>query len=172
MKNEDKIKFLWDVIKRYDHYINSTNTKASLILSFCAAILIGLILKTKDILVQFESGLLTCIAPILLIVTLIFNIKAIYHSLKTVFPKTSSYTAGLSVIFYNDVANIEKKANGYYEKITNLTEEQVIKDLSFQAYELSIITTDKFEELKKSVTAIKLFITISIIPFVISISIF
>lgn len=167
MENEDKIKFLWDVIKRYDHYINSANTKASLILSFCAAILIGLTLKTKDILNHIKPELLANATSILLIFILIFNIKAIYHSLKTVFPKTTSYTAGLSLIFYGDVANIEKKANGYHEKITNLSEEQVIKDLSYQVYELSIITTNKFEELKKSVNSTKVFIIISIIPFVI-----
>jgi hypothetical protein len=172
MKNEDKIKFLWDVIKRYDGYINSANTKASLILSFCTAILVGLILKTKEIIANFENIYSKHILYILIIYILIFNIKSIYHSLKAIFPQTNSYTAESSVIFYGDVSKIEKAANGYYQKIQDLTDEQVIKDLSHQIYELSQITSDKFEEIKKSVNTIKRFLLAPTIIFMIIVSIF
>jgi hypothetical protein len=171
MKNEDKIKFLWDVIKRYDGYIGSVNAKVALLLSFCTAILVGIILKTKDIVNQFETECAKYVVLVLVCWIVIFNIKSIYHLLKTVFPLTNSYTAGSSLIFFGDVAKTEKASNGYHQKVHNLTEEQAIKDLSCQVYELSLIASDKFEDVKKSVSTIKVYILIPTAIFMILVSI-
>ncbi len=151
METKEKIKFLWDILKRYDSYIGVANTKASLILSFCIAILSGLLLKSNEIISQVEIENLKKVIPVLLIIIALMLIKTIYHALKTVFPNTTSYTAGLSVIFFGDVANIETCASGYHKKVNQLTEEDAIQDLSFQIYELALITSNKFSELKKSI---------------------
>ena len=42
---EGKCSFLFDVIKRYDHYIGTTNFKVGLLMSFVAAIILGLSIR-------------------------------------------------------------------------------------------------------------------------------
>lgn len=172
MQNSDKIKFLWDVIKRYDSYIGAANSKVALLLSFCTAMLIGLIFKTKDIVEKINIDLLKYSIFILSFIILIASIKSIYHLLKTVFPDTSSYTAGKSLIFFGDVAGTENQATGYHQNILNLTEDETIKDLSFQTYELAIITSNKFKEIKKAVNTIKYFLLVPSIIFITLVSIF
>lgn len=167
MNNSDKIKFLWDIIKRYDSYIGAANSKVALLFSFCTAMLIGLILKTKDVVENIHIDYLRYSVFILSFFILIFSIKAIYHLLRAVFPDTSSYTAGKSLIFFGDVAKNENEAIGYHQNILSLTEDETIKDLSFQTYELARITFDKFQEIKKAVNTIKYFLLIPSIIFII-----
>ncbi len=172
MEEEDKIKFLWDVIKRYDAYIGTTNYKVSLLLAFCTSMLIGIIFKTKDIAGKFDCSILSHIVYILSAIILVASLKSIYHLLKTVFPQTSSHPTEKSLVFFGDVAKTENKGFDYHKSILILTEEQIVKDLSFQVYELSLITSYKFNEIKEAVNTIKLFLLLPSVIFIILISLF
>ena len=46
---KDKTAFLFDVIKRYDHYVATTNFKVGLMMSFVGAIVLGLTIRVMSI---------------------------------------------------------------------------------------------------------------------------
>lgn len=46
---KDKTAFLFDVIKRYDHYVATTNFKVGLMMSFVGAVVFGLIIRVMSI---------------------------------------------------------------------------------------------------------------------------
>ena len=55
----NKQDFLFEVLKRYDHYIGTTNFKIGLIVSFLAAIILGLTLRI--IVLPFPEDGVLCI---------------------------------------------------------------------------------------------------------------
>ncbi len=57
---KNKSSFLFDVLKRYDHYIATTNYKAGLLLSFIAAIILGLTIRLMLRKRQIKGIVISC----------------------------------------------------------------------------------------------------------------
>src|SRR5947209_8017908 len=53
---KEKIDYLFKIIGRYDFYINSTNTKASLVIAWNGVVIGTILLKFNDILVTYKSS--------------------------------------------------------------------------------------------------------------------
>lgn len=148
---EQKTKTLLETIKRIDSYIASTNTKCTIVMSYCAAV-IGLIsilitriipeIKTPEFLVFF--GIFTTIIAI-------SSTYCIYKSVTIIFPVTFSSTkaqTGDSMFFFGDIARHTGGEDGYRAKVINITEKEIIQDLSGQIFTVSTIASVKFEKIK------------------------
>ncbi|AHI30190.1 Pycsar system effector family protein [Marinobacter similis] len=149
---EDKCTFLFDVIKRYDHYIGTTNFKVGLLMSFIAAIILGLSIR---IMLTEPSGsgcnYLYYLASASSLFTILLSILTAVNLLRVVFPKTKTDKNYKSMIFFGDVLATDNGADGYFKKIKEATSEQIIEDLSKQTFMVAEIVSEKFRVLKIAV---------------------
>ena len=153
---QNKIDFLFDILKRYDHYIATTNFKVGLTMSFLLTVILGLIhssmsFGTNNNVNKFVFFLLV----VLVVITVAISLIAIVYLFSVVFPNTNTPVTYKSLIFFGDVANTTDGANSYYEKIKNASEEDILKDIAFQTFTVAEITTDKFKKLQTVFTIIK-----------------
>lgn len=149
---EDKCSFLFDVIKRYDHYIGTTNFKVGLLMSFVAAIILGLsirILLTEPS--ESDCNYLYYLASASSLFTILLSILTAANLLRVVFPNTKTDKNYNSMIFFGDVLATDNGADGYVKKIKEATPEEIIEDLSKQTFMVAEIVSEKFRVLKIAV---------------------
>tara|TARA_R110001583_G_scaffold193090_1_gene360703 strand:+ start:15217 stop:15735 length:519 start_codon:yes stop_codon:yes gene_type:complete len=144
----DQIDFMMDVIKRYDHYIATTNFKVGLMISFLATVILGLTVRVMMIPVEVPSDCLSKVILLTVITTIIFSIIAISQLVRVVYSNTGNDGITDSLIFFGDVSNCENGATGYYDKIISSDEETRAKDLASQTYVVAGIVKEKFRVLK------------------------
>lgn len=149
---EGKRSFLFDVINRYDHYIATTNFKVGLLMSFVAAIILGLSIRIM-LMEPSESGCnyLYYAASAFSILTIFLSLTAAINLLRVVFPNTKTDKNYNSMIFYGDVLATENGADGYAKKIREATLEEILEDLSSQTFTVAEIVNEKFRVLKIAV---------------------
>ncbi|MGL1931371.1 MAG: DUF5706 domain-containing protein [Desulfotalea sp.] len=152
---KDKTAFLFDVIKRYDHYVATTNFKVGLMMSFIGAVVFGLTIRVISLNSQPEGcNYLYYAAIFSSILTAIFSLVAAINLLRAVFPKSKTHNGYKSLIFFGDVANCENGIDGYTQKIENVTLETLLKDLSKQTFIVAEVTNEKFRILQIAVRII------------------
>lgn len=154
-KLKDKTAFLFDVIKRYDHYVATTNFKVGLMMSFVGVIVLGVTVRVMSI-NPAQSGCNYLYYAVLLssALTIICSLSAAVNLLRAVFPNTKTHSGDKSLIFFGDVASCESGVNGYKEKVEKATPESLLEDLSKQTFILAEIINEKFRVLKISVRII------------------
>lgn len=154
-KNEnmkDKIAFLFDVIKRYDHYVGTTNFKVALMMSFIVTIILGLTIRvmllTPD---QNGSSCIYYAAIIFAGATILCSLLTAVNLFRVVFPNTKNEDSPNSLIFFGDVSVCKNGSDGYFEKVKNAEMDNLLKDLATQTYVVSGIVSEKFRILKIAV---------------------
>lgn len=152
---KDKTSFLFDVIKRYDHYVATTNFKVGLMMSFVGAVVLGLTIRVIS-LNPAESGCNYSYYSALMssALTIIIALSAAINLLRSVFPNTKTHCGDKSLIFFGDVATCENGIDGYKEKIEKSSPENLLSDLSKQTFIVAEIVNEKFRVLKISVRII------------------
>ncbi|WP_158683503.1 Pycsar system effector family protein [Pseudoalteromonas sp. T1lg24] len=151
----NKSAFLFDVLKRYDHYVATTNFKVGLMMSFIGAIILGLTIRVMSLVPEAGScNYLYYSAIIFSILTITFSLCSAINLLRVVFPNTTTSSDYKSLIFFGDVKNTENGADGYIKKIEEVTSADLLKDLSKQTYVVAGIIDGKFRLLKTSVRMI------------------
>lgn len=159
MKEEDKIKTLIEVIKRYDLYINSCNAKIAIILSYCMAYIGGVGFKAVDIFSKFNSDhlfvfiILFSVLVTSILVTLVAASKA-YDALSPNINNGRATHEQPSLIFFGDVSEYIGGRDGYAKRWEDLSNKEMIIDLSHQAYVLAKIASLKFSYLSESIKLI------------------
>lgn len=141
----DRVTFLFDVLKRYDHYIATSNFKIGLHLSFLIAVLVFLLtLGTQPwgnstyILLSTNLGKgMLVLAFVIILISIGFLISAVTPSFKT----PESYK---SLIFFGDVKSKETPTD-YFEAYKEISDEKLYKDLASQTYIMAAITDNKFK---------------------------
>jgi len=160
-KLEDKVSFLFDVIKRYDHYIATTNFKVGLLMSFIGAVTIGLSIRVASMKVStFDSYCLYYGVIAFSVLCILASLVSAFFLMKVVIPNTKSNIEGESLIFFGDVANLQGGAEKYKESIEVITLEKLLEDLSYQTYAAAEVVNEKFRTLKVAVNII----TFGVIP--------
>lgn len=147
-----KVTFLFDVIKRYDHYIATINVKAGLLLSFIAVLIWNV---TKS---AIESDFTEYLANVmfLLVSFVIFSgVVSAYCLLSSIFPNSTSTSYKRSLIFYGDVSTKYNDKREYVSEIHAASVDDVIEDLAGQAHDLSHILKIKFSKQKQAVNFVK-----------------
>lgn len=150
--------FLWDTIKRLDFYINTTNTKATIIIAFNTFTTGSVILKYKDILCLFSnnSDKLKTGSALLLSLSCISSLISLYFIFKVVTPFLDSHKNEknyLSKLFFIDIAK-NSTAQDYLNELKKSNKDSIVEDLATQAFSLAKGTETKFNNIKNSVLAI------------------
>lgn len=152
-KPDDNQKLLIEIIKRFDTYINASNAKIAVILSYCMAYIGGLGFKLVDISDKriHDTGwwLLLVVCLISVVITL-WAASFAYQALAPQVPSGRAAHEQPSVIFFGDVSTHPGGRDGYVASINKLTDEIVIQDLASQAHTLSAIATSKFALIGKA----------------------
>ena len=158
-QHPNKSSFLFDVIKRYDHYIGTTNFKVGLMMSFLGTIILGLTVRIM-LLTPTQSGLsfLGNVAILTSITTIVISLFAAIQLFRVVFPNTKNDCSDKSLIFFGDVSSCENGSDGYFEKIKSATDDDLIKDIAVQTYNVAGVVTEKFRVLKIAVNTIMFFV--------------
>ncbi|NWH06960.1 hypothetical protein [Desulfobacter latus] len=95
-----KASFLFEVIKRYDHYISTTNYKTALTMSFLSAVILGLTLRMLTLNTGNNSnGVAYYLIAFVVTLTVFTSLIAIFYLLKVVFPNTKNPISPKSLIF-------------------------------------------------------------------------
>lgn len=149
---KDKTAFLFDVIKRYDHYVATTNFKVGLMMSFVVAVLFGLVIRVMSI-NPVESGCNHLYFSVLLFsaLTIFLSLAVAINLLRAVFPNTKTHDGDKSLIFFGDVATCENGIDGYKEKVEKASPEKLLEDLSKQTFIVAEIINEKFRILEIAV---------------------
>ena len=154
---ESQQKLLWEIIKRYDAYINASNTKIAVILSYCMAYLGAIAFKVFDLLGQRCETWLWWVALTLALASVCATLYAIYHAYGALNPQTPPGRAQHeepSIVFFGDVANLIGGRDGYVSRIQDITDNEVVEDLARQAHVLAGIVSTKMKALNASVRSL------------------
>jgi hypothetical protein len=156
-KPDDNQKLLIEIIKRFDTYINASNAKIAVILSYCMAYIGGLGFKLVDISDKrvHDTGwwLLLVVCLVSAVVTL-WAARFAYQALAPQVPSGRGAHEPPSVVFFGDVATHPGGRDGYVASINQLTEEEVVRDLASQAHTLAAIAKSKFALIDKATQSI------------------
>lgn len=151
----EKLEFLFDVLKRYDHYVATTNFKVALMMSFLGVVILGLITRIASIsLTQTGCNYIYFLTITFSVLTIILSIISAINLLRVVFPNTDTHDGDRSLIFFGDVATCGGGEIGYAEKIKGVTDDELVEDLSKQTYIVAKIINEKFRVLKIAVKII------------------
>lgn len=154
---------LWNAIRRFDHYIATTNTKSSVILAFDGLVIGSILLKFNTVTGLFvlsERGLI--MASILLCLLGITSSLSLAYAFRVINPfLKSGNVAGdyHSILFFGSVANLTKET--YDKKIDELDEQKALTDLKNQAFVLASGLAMKMRDLRSGVSFV--FVSIAVI---------
>lgn len=151
MQTEDRIKNLFEVLKRIDTYLVSTNQKVAIIISYCAAVLGWLSLNVGKITGLVTHGWISMCVVALLFVIIISSCISLLLAAKILFPVTNSSMERQiddSLIFYGDISATKGGSGGYHGKVSALNADELVKDLSQQIFTVSKILSGKFQAIK------------------------
>ncbi len=152
---KQKIVFLFDVLKRYDHYIGTSNFKVGLMMSFLATIILSL--SVRILLLNSDGVNPSCIYYISILSTLSTIICSLFASIqlfRVVFPNTDNQSTHRSLIFYGDVSNCNNGSKEYFEAIKDIKLDDILQDIATQTYTVAEITNEKFRLLKFAINII------------------
>mgnify|MGYP000022829363 CR=1 FL=1 len=154
--------FLFDILKRYDHYIGTTNFKIGLIMSFLAAIILGLTLRI--IILPLPEDEIFCFYILSILfssLTILISLISAGILLRAVFPELQPSENNHSLIYFGNVAQIKGGENAYFKDIANATEHDLLTDLAFQTHAVAKVVNNKFKKIKLSVNIT----TYGVVPF-------
>jgi len=154
---DDNQKLLIEIIKRFDTYINASNTKIAVILSYCMAYIGGLGFKLVDISDKRDQDAGWWFLLAVCLVSAVVTLWAAHFAYQALAPQVPSGRAAHeppSVVFFGDVATHPGGRDGYVASINQLTEEGVVRDLASQAHTLAAIARSKFALINKATRCI------------------
>lgn len=148
---------LWKIISRFDHYINTTNTKATVIVAFDTFIVSAIILKWSDLLQTFgpQSVAAVLVSLLLLIaaVSSLVSLASVFQVINPFLKSPKSPTKYHSKIFFGHIAEFETPED-YHQCVKNLNNEELLRDCCMQAHVLAQGLNDKFRKMKIAIGAI------------------
>ncbi|PLX98334.1 MAG: hypothetical protein C0623_13540 [Desulfuromonas sp.] len=150
---DDKIAWQWDIIKRNDSYINSTNTKAALLLTFSVASISALAYNCPKIWLVCGATLYKIVACIVFSVTFFLLASSARLAFNAIFPNTTP--GNKSLISFVHIAKKESNPDSYYDEFSSVTKDELLRDLCHQSVVLSSIASGKFKLLSRSILWVK-----------------
>lgn len=144
---DEQQKLLLEIIKRFDSYINSSNSKIAIILSYCMAYIGGLGFKLVDVSDKRSHDLAwwgLLVASLLSVAVTLWAARYAYLALHPQVPSGRAAHETPSALFFGDVAEHPGGRDGYAASLRDLTAEEVVKDLAGQAHTLAGIAARKY----------------------------
>lgn len=164
LKNEQSLKtdlntsdFLWKIINRFDFYMGSTNTKATVVVAFNTFVFSAIILKWRELLPFFgEHRTAIFVANILMIIAAMASLASLTVTYFVINPYLKSPkipTSYHSKLFFGHVSEFIKPEE-YHECVKACNDEEWVKDLCFQAHALADGLANKFKLMKLAILII------------------
>ena len=159
----EKIDYLFRAISRYDLYMNSTNSKASLILAWNGFVLSFVLLKYDSIMINYPQTRVVIIIAILLLTLLgVSSLISSVQAFRVVFPYLKSSrenssgkdTSTRSMIFFGSVASMSPEE--FYSKVSASSTNEWLLDITEQAVILARGTKMKMHLVRSSIRAVGL----------------
>ncbi|MDL1976412.1 MAG: DUF5706 domain-containing protein [Deltaproteobacteria bacterium] len=149
-KTHNKIEFLWKVIARYDHYIDSTNAKASLIIAWNGIVIGAILLQYESILKAFsDKPCGTFVATFGLVLLGFSSLVSNFFVFRVVTPYVPENKKQKSLIYFNSVSSMD--CQQYNTLLNESNDSSMIFDLSQQVTELAGILKNKMRKTKISI---------------------
>nr|WP_288467449.1 Pycsar system effector family protein [uncultured Pseudomonas sp.] len=149
--SDAQVKTSLEIVKRLDAYIISTNTKCTIAMSYCAAVIALISISTSRQVSDLPEGYLKWGLIVMVLIVVLSAIFAMYKAVTIIFPATFSSVeraVGESVFFYGDIVATSGGAGGYAAKLKAMNSEALQEDLSQQIFTLAKIANDKFNSYK------------------------
>lgn len=146
----NKVEFLWKVITRYDHYINSTNAKASLIIAWNGIVIGAVLLQYEEVLKTFSAkphGQI--VASIGIFLLGLSSLVSNFFVFRVVTPYIPNSENQKSLIYFGSVSKMEHLK--YHTLLSEADNSSIISDLSLQAIDLATSLEKKMQKTKNSI---------------------
>ena len=153
-QTENQQKLLIEIIKRYDSYIGSSNAKIAVILSYSMAYIGGVAFKIIDLSAKRSHDCTWWLAIVISSASVLVTLYAMYLAYRALNPQTPPGRAPHeqpSVIFFGDVANLVGGRDGYFQRIKEISDTEIVEDLARQAHVLAGIVSNKMAILNQSI---------------------
>lgn len=158
-KNKEKIKLQFDIIKRTDSYIATTNNKAALLLAVNGATATIISNKAGGFIGLFgHSKLYSLVMCILFFLIAFFISLSFFCSLKSIIPnmsvrkgKNDAKDSNVSFVY---IANLDG-GQKYFDRYSCENEDDLLLDMCQQSFILSYIAKEKFIHFSTAVSWIK-----------------
>lgn len=149
-----KIELMIKIIIRTDSYLNSANTKSTILLSLSSALIVALAINFDKITTMVSQGADRTVLTILITLVLLFLMFSIIFSLKGVTPyiKTSDVSNTFSFV---DIASKYKELSDYQSQFTSVSGRQFLNELIALNHILSKALVSKYEKQITAITCIK-----------------
>ena len=138
------------LIGRYDFYNGSVNTKAAMYVAFNVFVAGGIVLKWKDIQEAFgEQKVAFFFVGVFLLVALAASLVSLWYTFRSVNPFLGSPSIPKnyhSLLFFGAVKQFS--IEDYHTEVSKLTDEELRRDLAYQAHALAEGLCGKFAALK------------------------
>lgn len=148
---EAQVKNALEILKRIDGYIMSTNNKAAIVMSYCAAIVAAISFCSYKILPDLPASKYLTLLIVLVVVVMISATVSLCMAIKVILPLTYSSAernSGESLIFFGDIGCTDGGAAAYADRYRTATPEKFLNDISRQTFTVSKIAETKFSTLK------------------------
>ncbi|KAB0547879.1 hypothetical protein F7R01_10285 [Pseudomonas argentinensis] len=148
---EAQIKNALEILKRIDGYVMSTNNKAAIVMSYCAAIVAAISFCSYRVLPSIPASKYLTLLIVLVVVVMISATVSLCLAIKVILPLTFSSAerhAGESLIFFGDIGRTDGGASAYADRYRAATHEKMLNDISRQTFTVSKIAESKFSSLK------------------------
>ena len=146
----EHVDFCWRVIQRFDGYINATNTKAAIVLTFNSLTFATVVLKWGELSQNFGySKVALGVAAILFVVCAVASVASLWFGLNAIIPMLSSPKEPgkyHSLVFFGHVAEFVTP-DAYADAVRAGTMDSAVEDLAKQAHALGRIAALKFSQL-------------------------
>lgn len=158
MSQKEKIDLLFKKISRYDFYINSTNTKASIIIAWNGIIIGTILLKYTSIIALYLKPVWAYYTANVLLILMagssIISIAFVFQVINPFLSSGSKDIGSKSLMFFGDVAKMS--LDEYTRKESDLSYEEALSDTIGQAYILATGLNHKMKNMQRSIRAINL----------------
>lgn len=147
-ENKEKIKLQFDIIKRTDGYISTTNNKAALLLTASGASLTIFSNKIDNFKNLFlANDLYNLFFCVMIFLTAFFIVVSVYYSLRSIVPKMKAINkiqeANNSLVSFVFIGGFSDP-NEYFRQYNDEDDEGLLRDMCAQSYILSGIAKEKF----------------------------
>lgn len=156
--SEQQTKNLLEIAKRIDSYVNATNAKIGIVLSYSAAYLAGIALKSQDIL---KPGLPLTLRAILAGCAVISTFAALMATIRILQALEPRLDTGndaseqRSLIFFDDIANRSGGRDSYVAAYRNSSDDLFATDLAQQVHTVAKIASTKFRSISNAIWWLK-----------------
>lgn len=143
MNAQQKTEHLKYILERYDHYIESIQSKSNLYIGLNTLIMGGII----TLLTNINSCKMNFILSAIVMIIAFMSIISILITLFAIKPHLSSGSSNNSIVFFNNVSKISY--DKYLESIDNVTDEIFKNDMVNQVHCVATGLTNKYRNLSK-----------------------